>query len=671
MPKKDTNVQNEIDDLRQKIRYHDQRYYDQNQPEISDEEYDRLFARLKSLEKKNPSLVTPDSPTQRVAERPLSKFKSVKHLFPMLSLDNSYSHEDVQSWFDRVKKNLKDQSVTFVLNPKIDGLSLSLVYEDGRLARAVTRGDGEVGDDVTANAKTIKDIPLQLSKDAPGLFEVRGEVYMRRDDFLKMNQALELEGEEAFSNPRNAAAGALRQKDSSISAKRPLKFLGYTYGDIDSKRYPDYVSFLRFCEKSHIPVLTPEKTVSSFDEIIETINQWDSKRNDWPFGTDGVVIRVNNLSQQKQLGFTNRSPRWAIAFKFPAQQATTKLLNVEHSVGRTGVITPAAKLEPVECGGVTISNATLHNYDEVKRLDVRIGDTVLIERAGEVIPKIIKVIVSKRTGSETPIKRPSVCPACSTPVSQIEGEVALRCLNVNCPVQIERTILHFASRGAMDIEGMGEVVVHQLLEKPGLSNVADIFTLTKENFLKLDLFADKRAENLVDAIQRAKERPLDRLLFGLGIRNVGEKAAYLLAENFGSLDGLAQATKEQLMSIHEIGPVVAESIFEFFRLARVKETIQKLKKAGVDPRFERPKTVENSQFSGKTFVFTGELGSMTREQGESRVRELGGNFSGSVSKKTNFVVVGENAGSKLTKAKSLGVPVIDEATFLEMLKKVS
>lgn len=670
MKEKSVKVRDEIEKLQEEIRHHDQMYYVMDRPEISDREYDKLYARLKHLEDENPELVSPDSPTQRVSGQPVTTFAEAHHPVPMLSLDNTYSEDEIRSWEERIQKILKNQKVTYIINPKIDGLSLSLIYENGKLLRAATRGDGTNGEDVTLNARTIKAIPLKLHAPYPDRLEVRGEVFMDIKDFRKMIEEMKEKGLEPYANPRNSAAGSLRQKDPRITATRPLKFAVHSYGELKGQNFKEYTDFLELAEKLHLPVAKPMVIAHSIEEVIKTANKWDTEREKWAFEADGIVIRVNNLAQHKELGFTSKSPRWAIAYKYQAKQATTKLLDVIPSVGRTGVITPAASLEPVECGGVTISNASLHNYDEVERLDVRVGDTVLIERAGEVIPKVIKPIVTKRTGDEKVVKRPTKCPVCQTPVVQIEGEVAIRCPNINCPVQIERSILHFASRGAMDIEGMGDAVVHQLLEKPGLDNVADLYDLTEKDFLNLELFAEKRAENLMQALEKSKQRPLENLIYGLGIPNVGEKSAYVLARHFGTLKKLEQATAEELERVPDVGPVVSSSIAEFFKSPRVKETIKKLEHHGINSKFVAAEGSSNL-LEGKTIVFTGELTTMTREEAEAKVRNMGGKASGSVSKKTDMVVAGESAGSKLKKAQDLKVPVLTEQAFLDYLKKLT
>ncbi len=660
----------EIEKLRDEIRHHDHMYYVLDRPEISDKEYDTLLSRLKKIEEENPALITPDSPTQRVAGRAITTFDQIKHRVPMRSLDNTYSAEEVKEWGERIEKIIAGEKMTFVLNPKIDGLSLSIIYENVFFVRAATRGDGTTGEDVTMNARTIKSIPLKLRGTVPPVLEVRGEVYMNVDEFRKMNEAFKKNEEEPFANPRNAAAGSLRQKDPRITATRPLKFFAHSSGDLKGANFKLYTDFIDFCEKAGIPTAKPLKVETSLDGVIKRCAAWESEREKWAFETDGVVVRVNSIDQQAVLGFTAKSPRWAIAFKYAARQATTKVLNVIHSVGRTGVVTPAAQLEPVECGGVIISNVTLHNYDEVDRLDVKIGDTVLIERAGEVIPKVVKVITTKRTGHEKAVMRPKVCPSCDSKLEQLEGEVAIRCLNLNCPTQIERSLIHFASRDAMDIEGMGEAVVAQIIKDLDVKDIADIFTLNKEDALKLELFAEKRAENLIDAIQKSKKQTLDKFIYGLGIPNIGEKAAYVLAEAFGSIDAVATATEEQLLRLRDMGPVAASSIRAFFSRASVKETLAKLRKAGVNPVFEKPAIAENTIFANKTVVFTGELKTMSRPEAEKLVRTFGGNATGSVSKKTDFVVVGENAGSKAAKAEKLGVKTLTEDAFLSMIKKV-
>ena len=665
-----SSVETRINELKNKIQQHDHAYYVLDNPTVSDKEYDSLLRELKDLETQNPGLITPDSPTQRVSGKPVSQFKSFKHPVPMLSLENTYSAEEIKAWLKRIEKIVGHSDFEFVCNPKIDGLSLALHYKNGRFVQAATRGDGETGEDVTLNAKTIKSIPLKLKESYPSELEVRGEVYISKSDFLKLNQSLKERGEAPFANARNAASGALRQKDSKITASRPLRFFVHSFAQKEKPPYKTYREFLAHCGKMGLPVVDPVQLTKGDKKTIDVCLNWQDKRTNWNFEADGVVIRVNDLGDQRKLGSTAKAPRWAIAYKFPATQATTKLLDVEHSVGRTGIITPTAKLEPVECGGVVISNASLHNYDEVKRLDVKIGDTVFIERAGEVIPKVIKAVKSKRTGNETNILPPIKCPSCQTPVVKLKDEVAIRCPNIECPIQIERRIIHFASRDALDIEGMGEAVVSQLVHQLHLRDVADIYSLKKSDFLKLDLFKDKRADNVVNAIQKSKERGLDKLIYALGVPNIGEKGGLLLAREFGSLDKLSGAHVDELTAIRDIGPIAAQSIHSFFRSKAIRATLQKLKKYNFNPQYKATR-IHNKDISNKTFVFTGELKNLSRKEAEKIVMDHGGKASGSVSAKTNFVVVGENPGSKAKKAKTLGIPVLSESAFLAMVNKVS
>ena len=660
----------EIESLKKDLLKFDHAYYVLNDPLISDREYDLLLTQLKDLEKNNPGLITPDSPTQRVSGIPVSTFGQIKHRFPMLSLDNSYSSEDIESWVTRISKGLDSKSVEFVLNPKIDGLSLSLYYKEGIFEKAATRGDGQLGEDVTLNARTIKAIPLKLRKPYPAEVEIRGEVYIEKKDFKKMNDVLLAKGETPFANARNAGSGSLRQKDPKITSLRPLKFFAHSSADPSGLKVKTYLAFLEECQQWGIPVAHPYKKEGSVKGILETCFQWQEQRNQWNFEADGVVIRLNQYSDHKKLGATAKAPRWAVAYKFPAAQATTRILKVEPSVGRTGVVTPTAQLEPIECGGVTISNASLHNYDEVARLGVKVGDTIFIERAGEVIPKVIKVVKEKRNGKEISVKAPTYCPSCQTKLVKKPGEVAIRCPNSSCPVQVERRILHFASRDALDIEGMGEAVVQQLVKGKNLTDVADIYSLEKEDFLEFDLFKEKRAQNLITAIQKSKNQPLEKFIYALGIPNIGEKAALTLAEQFGSFSALAHSKEDQLLQIPDIGPIVAESVTTYFSIPENQKTIEKLKSHGINPQKEKPQIPQSGEFLGKSVVFTGELKQMSRSDAEKFIRQVGGKAVGSVSKKTDFVVVGENPGSKYTKATALHIPILTEAAFLAKIKKV-
>ena len=667
-------VKRKVEKLREEIRHHDYRYYVLNQPEISDKEYDDLVKKLKQLEKQYPELVTPDSPTQRVGERPLEGFKTVKHRVAMLSLDNTYSDEEIKEWAERVNKGLPREKVEYVVELKIDGVGVSLTYEKGVLAVGATRGDGVVGDDVTQNLKTIKSIPLRFfitePSQLPDLIEVRGEVFMEKSAFEKLNLEKKKKGEALFANPRNAAAGSLKLLDSRLTAQRRLNCFIHSFGTLEGGGvYKTHWEFLQSAKRLGLRVNSEVKLCKDIEEVISYCGDWEKKRGKLSYEIDGMVIKVNSLIQQKRLGYTMKSPRWAIAYKFPAQQATTTLEDIILQVGRTGVITPVAVLEPVECGGVTISRATLHNFDEIKRLDVRIGDRVIVERAGEVIPKIVKVVESVRKGRREIFKVPEKCPECGGRITkEKEEEVAYRCINPSCPAQLERGLVHFASRNAMDIEGLGESVVEQLVRKGLVKNFADIYSLRKEDFLKLELFADKRAQNLLDAIGESKERPLSRLLFALGIRHVGEKAAETLAEEFGSLHGLMEAKEEELQRIPEVGPALAGSVREFFQQKEVKRLIDRLKQVGLNMKQER--VAKGPQIlAGKTFVFTGELKGYSREEAEELVKNLGGKASSSVSSKTSYVVVGESPGSKYGKAKTLGVPILSEEEFEKLIKK--
>ena len=667
-------VKRKAEKLREEIRHHDYRYYVLNQPEISDKEYDDLVKKLKQLEKQHPQLITPDSPTQRVGEKPLIGFKTVKHQVAMLSLDNTYSSEEIKEWDKRVHKGLPQEKAEYVVELKIDGVGVSLTYQKGVFLVGATRGDGVTGDDITQNLKTIKSIPLRFltteSSQLPDLIEVRGEVFMERNDFEKLNVEKKKKGEALFANPRNATAGSLKLLDSRLTAQRKLTCFIHSFGTLEGgKVYKTHWEFLQSAKRLGLRVNPQIKLCKNIDEVISYCGNWENKRGRLGYEIDGMVVKVNSLLQQKTLGYTMKSPRWAIAYKFPAQQATTTLKDIILQVGRTGVITPVAMLMPVECGGVTISRATLHNFDEIKRLDVRIGDRVIVERAGEVIPKIVKVVESVRKGRREIFKVPEKCPECGGKITkEKEEEVAYRCINPSCPAQLERGLVHFASRNAMDIEGFGESVVEQVVRDGLAKDFADIYSLRKEDFLKLELFAEKRAQNLRDAIEKSKERPLARLLFALGIRHVGEKAAETLAEEFGSIDALMEAKKEELERIPEVGPALAGSVKEFFKQKEIKRLIERLKKAGLKLAQERVKKGPQI-LAGKTFVFTGELKGYSRTEAEELVKNLGGETSSSVSKKTSYVVVGESPGSKYENAKALGVPILSEEQFEKLIKK--
>jgi DNA ligase (NAD+) len=655
----------ELRALREEIREHDRRYYLLDAPTVSDTEYDRLMARLKELEAAHPELDDPQSPTRRVSGGVGSEFQPVKHAAAMLSLDNAYEEADIRAWGDRILKNLPKGDVpSYLVEPKIDGLSCALTYEDGVLTRAATRGDGETGEDVTANARTLRSIPLTLPAGAPKHLELRGEVYMTFADFERLNEEQKRAGKELYVNPRNCAAGSLRQKDPRITATRRLRFTAHSYGVWEGGEPSSHSEFLKRVRELGIPANAYER-FAGIDEVIAYFTRFrDEVMPKLAFAVDGLVVKVDDFAQQRRLGFTARSPRWGIAFKYPAQQATSKVVAVEFSVGRTGTITPVAKVEPVFCAGVTISSITLHNFAEIERLGLKVGDRVLIERAGEVIPKVVKVVEkAKKRGT---IKPPKKCPACGEAVVQEEGMVAWRCDNVSCPAQLRRTLEHFASRGAMDIVGLGDSAVDQLVERGLVKDVADIYSLKKEQLLGLELFADKKADNLLAQIEASKSKPLDRVLNALGIRQVGEKTAEVLAERM-DIDALLSASEADFQAVPDVGPIVATSLHAFFSSKEGAGLVKRLRQAGVTmPKLERAFSA-GAPFAGMTFVFTGELTAFTREEAEEKVKSLGGKASGSVSAKTTYVVAGEAAGSKLKKAESLGVKVLTEKQFQELL----
>lgn len=672
-----SKARRDAEDLRAKLRHHDYRYYVLNQPEISDAGYDALMRTLQALEGRYPKLVTPDSPTQRVGGVPADIFRPVAHRVPMLSLDNAFTIQELEAWHQRVVKGLGGVPPTYTVELKIDGVGIALTYQRGMLAKAATRGDGDTGEEVTANAKTIRTIPLRLPacRDArgagkrggpPRLLEVRGEVYMTLETFRRYNASGDRKGGETFANPRNAAAGSLRQKDPQVTASRPLRFFVHSYGVVEGARFKTHWDFLQTCRHLGLPITEQAAVCRSLEDVLSRCKEWEARRDRLAYEVDGAVIKVNDLAQQQRLGFTFKSPRWAIAYKFPAHHATTKVLHVVPSVGRTGTITPVAKLAPVACGGVTISSATLHNYDEVDRLGVKAGDWVVIERAGEVIPKVVKVVESRRTGSERAVKAPTRCPACEGPVTKEKDEdVALRCVNPGCPAQLVRALLHFASREAMDIEGLGESVAEQMVERRLVRDAADVYRLTKAQLLELELFGEKKAENLLEAVRASKSRGLARLLYGLGIRHVGGKAAMVLAERFRTMDRLLEADEERLREIPDVGPVLAKAVSGYVRHPATRTLLDKFREAGValsENVVEGPKPL-----AGRSVVFTGELSGWSRPAAEALVRQLGGKASASVSRQTDYVVAGTEPGSKYQKAKALGVTILDEQQFKKLI----
>ena len=661
------DIKEKIENLRKRIRHHDYMYYVLSQPEISDKEYDGFMNELKEWEDKYPEFKTADSPTARVGGGILGGFKTVKHRQKMLSLDNTYSFEELKDWVERVHRGLgSNENVEYVIEHKIDGVSANLTYENGRLTIAATRGDGETGEDVTQNIKTIHAIPLVLlGNDIPDFIEIRGEVYMERKDFEILNKEREMSAEILFANPRNAASGSLKLLDSNIVAKRRLNFFVHSLGEYKGSAIKSHWEFLEKLKEWGMRVNLNSKLCRNLNEVIDYCKIWQEKREKLTYDIDGMVVKLNGIAQQKRLGFTLKSPRWAVAYKFPARQATTVVLKIKVNVGRTGVITPTAELKPVECGQVIIRHATLHNFDEIKRLNIKVGDRVLLERAGDVIPKIVKVVESK---GKKPFTIPKTCPEClGKVIKEKEEDVAYRCINPSCPAQLERGLLHFASRQAMDIVGLGEAVVEQLVDKGLVKDFAGIYSLKKERLLQLELFKEKKSDNLLSAIEKSKQQPLSRLIYGLGIRHVGEKAAYILAQKFRTLDNLLKAKLEDFDAIYEVGPVMAKSIVQFFKQGDSRELIRKLKNYGLNLK-EQVVPVKKSALTGKTTVFTGELKDYSRSQAEELVRRLGANPSSSVSRDTDFIVVGENPGSKYAQAKRLGVKIINEKEFKEMIK---
>lgn len=661
------NAKKEVEKLRKEINYHDRLYYVENKPRISDAEYDALVKKLENVEKQFPELVTPYSPTQRVSGQASKEFPAVKHLSPMLSMDNTYSADELREFDKRTRKNLPGEKVEYVVELKFDGASISLLYKNGRFTKGATRGDGATGDDISNNLKTIKSIPLVLEvKDFPELIEVRGEAYMHRKEFLKMNKEKEKLGKALFANPRNAAAGSLKLLDSKLVAERGLDVFIYGIGYCNGRDFKAHYEILEFLKKAGFKVNQHMKLCSDIEEVIAYCNSWEDKRDSFDYDTDGMVIKVNSLEQQKRLGRTTKAPRWAIAYKFPARKVATKLKDIIVQVGRTGVLTPVAVLEPVHVSGTSVSRATLHNADEIERLDVRIGDTVLVEKSGEIIPKIDGVVKSKRTGRERKFIMPVRCPVCNSKVIKVPEEVAIRCENVACPAQLKMKILHFASRGAMDIEGLGDKIVDQMVDEGLIKDYSDIYYLKHGQIAGLERLADKSASNLMEAIEKSKQNDLYRLIFGLGIRHVGVHAARLLAAHFSSVDNIAKSDIEGLRGISEIGPVMAESIYNFFETKENIKVLEKLKKAGVKTA-EKPRPKHELKLAGKTFVFTGSLLSFSRDEAQDIVALLGGKASSDVSSSTDFVVCGTEPGSKFEKARKLGVKIIDENEFKKII----
>lgn len=664
------NVKKEMEELREKLRYHEYRYYVLDEPEISDAAYDRLMERLKGLERAHPELVTPDSPTVRVGGAPREGFQTVRHARPMLSLDNAFSYDALREWDRRIREGSGKEKIEYIAEHKFDGLSISLQYEDGVLIRGVTRGDGTTGEDVTPNVKTIRSIPLRMDSAVlkkaklAADFEVRGEVMMTRKAFEALNRQQEQIGGKIFVNPRNSAAGAVRVLDPTITASRRLDFFAY-YLLVDGRvPFAKHSESLEVLKQLRFRASDDWKLCAGIEAVTRYCDEWDTKREKLPYEIDGVVLKVNATAIQNELGYTAKAPRWAIAFKYPARQETTVMNDIFVNVGRTGALTPVAILEPVQVGGVTVSRSTLHNMDEIERLGVQIGDTVLIERAGEVIPHVLKVV--KEGKGRKPFRMPKNCPECGSAIHHVEGEVAYRCVNAACPAKRKESLLHYASRHAMDIDGLGEKIVDQLVDKGMVKDVADLYALKEEEVAALERMAEKSAQNLLEEIEASKKNSLARLIYALGIQFVGERTGQLLAEHFSSLDELAGAKEEELEQVPEVGPKVAASIVEFFSEPANQKLVKKLWKAGVRPTAEK-RQVKSDKFAGKSFVFTGTLANRTREEAGAIVVEHGGKVSGSVSKKTDYVVVGTDPGSKYDKAKELGVTILSEGEFEKLV----
>ena len=667
------SVQDEVESLRDEIRHHEYRYYVLDDPEISDAEFDRLMNELKKLEAEHPELITPDSPTQRVGGKPREGFVKVPHSIPMLSLDNAYNEEELRNWERRVHELAGRKDVEYVCELKLDGMSLALRYEDGKLVRGITRGDGSTGEDVTANVRTVRSIPLSVSLDKlrkagiPKDFEVRGEMLMPIASFKRMNEEREKHGLSLFANPRNATAGTVRQLEPSITAQRRLDYFAYMLVSGGRNLFDQHWQSLNALEAAGFKVNPKRALATNFEDIWEFIGEWKGKRESLPYEIDGVVIKVDSTALHRQLGFTGKAPRWAIAYKYAARAGVTQIEDILVQVGRTGKLTPVAALKPVPIGGTTVSRATLHNMDEIERLGVKIGDWVEVERGGDVIPKVTRVIDDgKHPRGHKSFHMPEHCPVCGGNVVRAEGEADHRCVNQKCPAKLRETVLHFASRGVMNIDGMGDALVTQLTERGMVKDIADIYKLTKDKLLSLERMGEKSADNVLREIKDSKKLPLERVIYGLGIRFVGERTAQFLAEHFGDMDDLVKANEEQLQQVEEVGPRIANSIVEFFAEPKNRELVDELGAAGLT--FKGKKKERGTKLAGKTFVLTGTLPTYTRDEAKKLIEDAGGKVAGSVSKKTDYVVAGTEAGSKLDKAKELGVMVIDENGLRELLK---
>ncbi|MBM7646621.1 DNA ligase (NAD+) [Scopulibacillus daqui] len=664
----DENVKKKIDALRELLDQYSYEYYVLDKPSVPDSEYDRLLQELIHLEKEHPEFITEDSPTQRIGGEPLKAFKKVQHKVPMMSLANAFNEQDLREFDRRVRQGAGDD-VHYVCELKFDGLAVSLTYENGRFVQGATRGNGTIGEDITSNLKTIRSIPLKLKE--PLSIEVRGEAYMPKRSFEVLNKKREENGEEPFANPRNAAAGSLRQLDPKIAAERQLDIFLYGIGELQGETIASHSDALKRIKAVGLKTNPEWRRCNSLEEVLDYIQKWTEKRPELPYEIDGIVIKVDSINQQHKLGMTAKSPRWAIAYKFPAEEVVTKLEGIEVSVGRTGVITPTALLSPVSVAGTTVKRASLHNEDLIREKDLRIGDHVVIKKAGDIIPEVVNVLTDKRTGKEEPYSMPAHCPECGSELVRIEGEVALRCINPKCPAQIREGLIHFVSRNAMNIDGLGEKVITQLFKNALIEDVADLYQLKYEDLIQMERMGDKSVNNLLNAIHASKENSLEHLLFGLGIRHVGAKAAKLLAQNFKTMDKLMNASYEDLISINEVGEKMADAIQTYFQNEDVIKLIDELKQYGLNMEYKGPdpqEADENSPFNNKTIVLTGKLEQLSRNEAKEEIERRGGKVTGSVSKNTDILIAGADAGSKLTKAKELGIDVWDEQQLMNALE---